>query len=386
MKGFPAPWKFGGIVLLFIAGMVLRGLALPAISGDMRWAYLPWYDFLKTHGVGGIGTNFSDYTPPYLYLLWLATLTSNYLPSVAAIKAISIIADMVNVVLVYRILRLRYPRGPKPLLGGALFWILPTVMMNSSLWGQVDAFYTLFLLLCLYFLLTDGPLLAVSAFGVAVTIKAQAIFLAPLLAILLFRRRIAWHYFLMVPLIYVLLDLPAFLLGRPLLGIFTIYSSQATIFDSLSKNAPNPYIFLSAVPYNLGLMVGLVAAALVVGYWMWLALHAEWDSGRGSLVLMSLVSAALVPFVLPKMHDRYFYAADVLSLLAAFYMPELWFVPVLCQIISTLAYVVFLFNAPAFLTQIAAVLNMLTIGYLIWKQLRGPAPTSSMQTLEESSD
>jgi Gpi18-like mannosyltransferase len=54
--------------------------------------------------------------------------------------------------------------------------------------------------------LTDKPLLGVVAFGIAITIKAQAIFIAPLLAILFFKRRIAWQYFLMVPLIYILLD------------------------------------------------------------------------------------------------------------------------------------------------------------------------------------
>ena len=37
------------------------------------------------------------------------------------------------------------------------------------------------------------------------------------------------------------------------------------------------------------------------------------------------MSVALVPFLLPKMHDRYFYPADIFSLLAAFYMPEFGF-------------------------------------------------------------
>ena len=161
MKRLPSPLQFSGIVLLFIIGIVFRGMALPAISADMYWAYIPWYEFLKTHGVQAIGTNFSDYTPPYLYLLWLATLTSNYLPSVAAIKFISIIADVINAVLVYRIVALKYPTGLKPLLASILFWILPTIMMNSSLWGQADALYTLFLVVCLYYLLTDKPLLGV---------------------------------------------------------------------------------------------------------------------------------------------------------------------------------------------------------------------------------
>ena len=385
MKRLPSPLKFSSIVLLFIIGIILRGLALPAISADMQWAYIPWYEFLRTHGVQAIGTNFSDYTPPYLYLLWLATLTSNYLPSVAAIKFISILADIVNAILVYQIVALKYSAGSKPLLASALFWVLPTIMMNSSLWGQADALYTLFLLVCLYYLLTDKPLWGVIAFGAAITIKAQAIFVAPLLAILFFKKRIEWQYFLLVPLIYVLLDLPAFLLGRPLSGIFTIYSSQASIFEALSKNAPNLYIFMSAIPYNLGLMIGLVVAALIIGYWVWLNVRAKLDSSHRTLILMSLVSVALVPFLLPKMHDRYFYPADIFSLLAAFYVPQLWFVPILYQIISMLAYVVFLFNAPPLLTQIAAVLNALTIGFLVWRQVAPPVPTTPARPLTKES-
>jgi Gpi18-like mannosyltransferase len=99
---------------------------------------------------------------------------------------------------------------------------------------------------------------------------------------------------------------------------------------------------------------------------------------------MGLVSVALVPFVLPKMHDRYFYPADVFSLLAAFYMPELWFVPILYQVISTLAYMVFLFNVPVVATEIAAVLNTVTIIFLVWKQSRTLIPTSQLLSKESS--
>jgi Gpi18-like mannosyltransferase len=384
MKRLSSPWKFGGIVLLFIIGIVFRGVALPAISKDMFWAYIPWYDFLKVHGLQAIGTNFSDYTPPYLYLLWLATFTSKVLPEAAAIKFISILADSVSAVIVYRIVQLKYPNGLKPLLAGILFWSLPTIMLNSSLWGQADALYTLFLVACLYYLLTDRPLLGVLAFGIAFSFKAQAIFIAPLLTILFFKKHIAWQYFLLVPLAYIVLYLPAFLLGRPLLGIFTIYSSQAETFQELSMNAPNLYIFMTGIPYNLGTIIGIAAAILILGYWIWLNVRSKSDLGRNVLLLMGLVSVALVPFVLPKMHDRYFYPADVFSLLAAFYMPELWFVPILYQVISTLAYMVFLFNVPVVATEIAAVLNTLTIIFLVWKQSRTLIPTSQPLSKESS--
>ena len=346
MKRFPFPLKFGGIILLFIIGIVLRGIALPAVSVDMQWFLIPWYDFLKTHGAQGLGMNFSNYTPPYLYLLWLATLTSHHLSPVTSIKFISILADVVNTILVYRIVRLKYPTGSNPLLASALFWALPTIMLNSSLWGQADAIYTLFLLAALYYLLTDKPWSGILAFGIAFTFKAQAVFIVPLLAILLFKRRIAWQYLLSMPLIYILLCLPAILLGRHWMDVFTVYLSQASTYPELSRNAPNLYIFMNSFPDELGIVAALTITMAMIGCWIWFNVRAKSELTQSIILFMSLVSVALVPFLLPKMHDRYFYPADIFSLLAAFYMPELWFLPILYQIISSLAYIVFLFNAP----------------------------------------
>ena len=377
MKRFPFPLKFGGIILLFIIGIVLRGMALPAVSVDMQWFLIPWYDFLKTHGAQGLGMNFSNYTPPYLYLLWLATLTSHHLSPVTSIKFISIFADAVNTILVYRIVRLKYPTGSNPLVASALFWALPSIMLNSSLWGQADAIYTLFLLASLYYLLTDKPSLGILAFGIAFTFKAQAVFILPLLAILLFKRRIAWQYLLSVPLIYILLCLPAILLGRQWMDVFTVYLSQASTYPELSRNAPNLYIFMNSFPDELGIVVALTITMAMIGCWIWFNVCAKSELTQNTILFMSLVSVALVPFLLPKMHDRYFYPADIFSLLAAFYMPELWFLPILYQIISSLAYIVFLFNAPPLSTQIAAVLNTLTIGFLVWKQVQTRIPTIS---------
>jgi Gpi18-like mannosyltransferase len=370
VKRFPSPLKLGGIVLLFSIGIIFRGFALPTVSGDMHWFLLPWYDFLKAHGVQGLGISFSNYTPPYLYLLWLGTLTSRYVPEVVTIKLISTLADAINAILVYRIVRLKYPSGLKPWLASAIFWVLPTVMINSSLWGQADALYTLFLLACFYYLLTDRPRLGMCAFGIALAFKAQAIFLFPLLMVLFFKKQIAWQYFLLIPVIYILLSVPAILIGRNWLDVLTVYFSQASTYHDLSRNAPNLYIFLDSAPYALGTLLGLIIATLAIGCWVWSNARTKLELGQTAIVLASLVSVALVPFVLPKMHDRYFYPADVFSLLAAFYMPELWFVPVLYQIISTLAYLVFLFNAPPQLTQIAAVINTIAIGFLVWKQIK----------------
>jgi hypothetical protein len=83
-----------------------------------------------------------------------------------------------------------------------------------------------------------------------------------------------------------------------------------------------------------------------------------------------LTSVALVPFILPKMHDRYFFPADVLSFAVAVLNPELWFIPILYQLISGTAYTAFLLGAPMGVVMLAAIVNTVTLIYLLWKQYR----------------
>ena len=50
-----------------------------------------------------------------------------------------------------------------------------------------------------------------------------------------------------------------------------------------------------------------------------------------------------MPFTLPHMHDRYFFVADVVSIIYAFYSPKRVFVPLLVGAASLVSYFPFLF-------------------------------------------
>ena len=61
-------------------------------SNDYNTYLLPWYNYIKAHGgFAALKDNFSDYNPPYLYLLAFAT----YLPvdPLIAVKSISVVFD-----------------------------------------------------------------------------------------------------------------------------------------------------------------------------------------------------------------------------------------------------------------------------------------------------
>jgi Gpi18-like mannosyltransferase len=357
-----------GIALLFVFGLFARR-DMSQVTSDLRAFVIPWYDFIQSRGfLAAMGKNFSNYTPPYTYLVALMTLTASFLPKVTAIKLISVTADFINAFLVYRIVRLKYFSGLLPLWAAGIYLCLPTIFVNSAIWGQADAVYTVFLLASLYFFLKEKPLWGMLMFSVSFAFKAQAVFLAPFLVVLLFKKRVKIWHLLLVPVIYALLCLPVVLLGRSWLDVFTVYLNQGETFQWLSANAPTLYIFLSNQYYQTFLEFGLMVAFASIFAWIVLTLIKNKPFGRDRLALLALVSVALLPFLLPKMHERYFYPADVFSLVLAFFFPEMWFVPLAYQAISGLSYTVYMLNAPVSNVYIAAVANLGIIVFLLWKQ------------------
>ena len=66
------------------------------------------------------------------------------------------------------------------------------------------------------------------------------------------------------------------------------------------------------------------------------------------LVEIATCSTLLIPFVLPKMHQRYFFPADILSIVFGFYFPAYAYVPIVINLVSFFSYQYFLFGAETF--------------------------------------
>jgi len=66
---------------------------------------LPWFDHIIDRGrVAVFSHPFSNYTPPYLYLLSAATLLSGLLPKVTIIKLLAVVGNGVLALSVRRLL------------------------------------------------------------------------------------------------------------------------------------------------------------------------------------------------------------------------------------------------------------------------------------------
>ncbi len=375
-----------GLILL---GVAARIYLLPHISLDMKVYLIPWYDYIAARGAwAALGEEFSNYTPPYLYLLALATLGKGFFSKVTAIKLLSIVFDFSNAYLVFRIVKLQAQKEYLPLAAAALFLCLPTVALNSSAWGQADSIYAFFILASLFYLLQDKPLPALILFGVAFAFKAQAVFLLPFLFLLTFKKRIPWQDYLLVPIVYVIMMIPSLMAGRSFSSVLSVYFEQAETFQSLSMKAPNLYLFISNEYYIPVLYFGMAWTALAAFLWaVGYALQIK-KMSRETLLLCAVVSVAMIPFFLPKMHERYFYLMDILTFILAFYIPRLWAPAVGAQLVSSMTYFVFLAISPqktpsalgAVFLILAAVINTFLVGYLLWQQYKFVRSQNQRQT------
>ena len=348
-----------------LAALAVRYPLLPFVSSDMRTYLTPWWAFLVENGYfAALQHDFSNYSVPYLYLLAAAAFLTGGAHSLAAIKIISIVFDFVLAFFVGKCVSIRYPESKTIPVAAALATLFaPTVVANGALWGQADAIYTAFLAGCLYFLLAGRQAWAFAAFGLAFSFKLQALFLAPAFLWLLAKKAVHWRCFLLSPLVWLVTLLPAWFLGRPLGdlrdGLLTIYPRQIVEFrPRLALGAPNLYQWAPRDWHDWYPLFAVLAAALLAA----IAVAVRRSRARITpelTVLLATFSVLLAPYILPKMHDRYFFPADVFAIVLAFYRPCAWYVPVVVGSASSIAYLRYLHAEVVPLTWGAVLLGVL---------------------------
>src|SRR5690349_9187644 len=176
----------------FIAGLVCRYATLDHKTADATLYLLPWYELVREHGIAILGRTFTNYTPFYGYLLFIASRFDGWAEPWYLIKAISFFFEFGCAAVAARLVSFGHARAPMPAIAFVCVWLAPTVLYNGALWGQADSLWTFFCLLSVYSLCREKPGLAVIAFGIAFAIKAQAVFLGPFIFGFVLRGRIHW--------------------------------------------------------------------------------------------------------------------------------------------------------------------------------------------------
>ncbi len=327
------------LIIGIIFAVLIRGICVPNKSVDYKYFLAPWYDFIVSHGgFSALKQGFADYTPPYLYWIVIATTLLSGLPKILAIKLFAMSVDFICAFFVYKIVRLKYPEGNKPIYAFLAIILSPTVMYNSALWGQCDVIYTTGLIACIYFLSMKKQIPALISLGVAVSFKLQAMFLSPLLLILLIKKRISWYYLPLVPATYIVAMLPAWFAGRPMSELLLVYFKQANTYKELAKNVPNLYQWIPNKFYSIVVPIGLITTVFAIFLLAYLVYRSKLKITQDRLIYLATLSVLFMPYILPKMHERYFYPADICSIIFAFYFPRYAWVAVSVQMASFVSY------------------------------------------------
>lgn len=337
----PPPYAEALLVgALVVLAVLARSTGWAIRTNDMA-IFNMWYHQVAAVGPWhGIGDEIGNYNAPFVYLLAVLIYVPG--PVVFKIKAVFVLFDVVLAVFTYKIAGLRFSGRRVPMAAALVTVLLPTVVINASWYGQNDAMWASLALGGVYFLLRDRPWIAVTLCAAALAIKPQGIFIFPLLLLLALAGRLPWRTFLAVPAVLVALDLPALVAGRDPAELFTIYDlgRQAHNIPSLTSRAPSIYAFVPAGAQadTVRTLGYILTAAIILGLCYILFVR------NFETIAAAALFAVAVPFFLPGMHERYFFLADVLTVIYAIHRPRLWPVPLLVQAASLICYQPYLFG------------------------------------------
>lgn len=379
---------------LMVVAMYIRMSVLDQGSPDYDAFLSKWVATFREHGFGAVAMEVGDYNLPYQYIL--AGIAALPLHDLYLIKLVSIAFDLALALVVMATVE-RFMQKRYGLVALATVLLLPTVWFNGAYWAQCDSLYVFFIISCLYAMLADRPVLSVTMLTLAFAFKIQTIFFFPMVLFGLLHKKYKLRHALVFVAVYLLTVLPALLAGRGLMSALTIYMRQAAQYnDRLTQNAPNIYQFfpggmlghrpewysvLQFIPgvdrsvwssewYTLQSVGRLLTALAPYAIMLVLALIFYLWKRRRYVTMeqvwrLSLAFALLMPLVLPKMHDRYFYLAEIFSVLYALRYPKRWFVPVLVVWASFSGFMPFLMREAPVDMRIAALMMVTAMGVVL---------------------
>ncbi len=317
----------------------LRLLCFDHQTLDYQDFLRPWVEYYRANGgLAALDQSVGNYNIPYL--LFLALFSYFPVSELYLIKLLSVIFDLLLALSVAKLVLRCSGSVNRGLISFAVTMMLPTVLLNGSYWGQCDSVYGALAILSVYLILTDRPWLSMVSLALAFSFKLQAIFIFPVFLVFLYTGRLKLKHLPVFPAAYIVAVSPAILAGRPILDTLLIYVNQGgTVGSGLNYNSPSIYSLISnpANPELAG-RLGIIAAFLFCLLMFALLFLVRKSLDESTLLLVSFIFVLTVPLLLPHMHDRYFFLADVLSLAVAFVFTKAIPFPFLCSFASLLGY------------------------------------------------
>lgn len=336
------------VCLLFGAALLLRLLLAFFYHGfhsDIA-CFAAWADRMYAVGPGRFYSPevFTDYPPGYMYVLYPIGAICNLLGISAysgvhlmLLKLPAIVCDLACGWLLYREADKRFKNGI-PLLLAAAYLCHPVILLNSSLWGQVDSVLTLTVVLLCLCLVRGRTIPACMVFGIGILLKPQMLVFTPVLFAGLLDH-LFLQGFCFRRLMRNLLAGLGILLGMVLLclpfGLENVIMQYTGTLGSYAYAAVNAFNFWGLLGLNwvsqdtlfLGLAcklwgtlaLVLITAAVMILSLRLLKLWKHQDRVKypllGAFAILSTFAFSV------RMHERYLYPGLILLLFAYLYYP-----------------------------------------------------------------
>lgn len=325
-------------ILLFV-GLAARLYIAPIWTGyeaDIK-TFIAWAETAYTGGLSQLyGTDiFLDYPPGYMYVLYLIAAIRDLLgislespAMLILLKLPAMLADVITGYLLY-VVGVKYLKPTIAVMIAALYVLNPAILINSTVWGQVDSFFMLFIAVYLLMLQRGELSLAAVVLAVGILLKPQGLLFGPFLLIAVLRTqsfRVLWQSVLSGVGTVLVLLLPFGILTNGVGWVFKLYFTTLASYPYGSLNAFN---FISLLGGNFielngkfisyqawGLMLMIVSAIYC------LYLYFKSIDRKGAAFYFSFLFLAAVFMFMVKMHERYLFYALLPLLMSYIYLRD----------------------------------------------------------------
>ena len=356
---------FLGFIFVTFLALIMRLCLFSYESHDYTVYLAKWFDYLKNNGnIMALGTYQGNYNAPYMTILAILS----YLPfkSLYIIKTVSIIFDFGLALSSAALVKYLVPKNKKfyYFLTYSIMLFIPEIVLNSALWGQCDAGYTMFIILAILYLLKEDYLKSFIFLGISYALKLQFVFILPLFIVIYFiKKKYTIWYFLIIPLVNFILCLPAIVVGKPIKDLLLVYFLQAAQYkDYISLNFLNIYGLIKGdgkILHLFGVFTTMFVCLMMLCY----LIYKKVNLNNKKILNLGLWFVVITTYLLPCMHERYLYVGCVLSVIYFITYKENYEIMLSIILCSILTYFTYLFGVNLSSKDLVIIAYTIIIGY-----------------------
>ncbi|WP_302279351.1 hypothetical protein [Brachyspira pilosicoli] len=365
------------LITVILLSLIIRLYFVPWRSSDYNNDLKDWFMYFQENGLFGFKNIYDIANYPALYMIIMA-LTSLLPPfSIEAypdlsiifyIKLPSIINDFFTAFIVSKIIKEYTNKNYLSYIAFTCVLFSPLVLFNGSLIGQIDGIYSSFAVFSLYFFYKKEYIKAFLLFGVSIAIKTMAIFIFPLIILLYIKERFHFKYFFLIFIPHLIASLIASIFGANFIKALTILGGQR--YQNLSNGAPSlPALIFREISFEqfykwMFMTFFIILAIILCAIFLYMFIKQKNKLNFDTFILWSLVISFSMPFILPSMHERFYYISEILALIYAFIKPKYAYITILLYFATFSRYLY-----SSYLPEFSASVLMLIVFVLLMRTL-----------------